>query len=209
MSEPLPDLRATDADRERTAERLRRAAGDGQLDLDELDERLQQAYGARTRRELERLVADVQAPGDAALTRPAGAAGVTVRRGAGGARWLVAIMGGAERKGRWRLAARSTSLNIMGGSDLDLSQVELADDHVELTVYAFMGGADLYVPEGLDVDVSEFAFMGANRVDIPTPRSSGDGPFLRLRLISIMGGTNVKRGPKRSKWERRALRWHG
>ena len=39
--ESLPELRASDADREHTAERLRQAAGEGRLTIEELEERLQ------------------------------------------------------------------------------------------------------------------------------------------------------------------------
>ena len=46
----------------KAAETLRRAAGLGRLTMDELDERLQDAYAARMRAELERLVADVVVP---------------------------------------------------------------------------------------------------------------------------------------------------
>ena len=57
------ELRASDADRERSVDRLRAAAGDGQLTMEELDERCSAAYAATTRGELERLTADLQAPG--------------------------------------------------------------------------------------------------------------------------------------------------
>ena len=62
FSSPTPELRASDADREATVERLRIAAGEGRLDPDELDERLSAAYGARTCSELARLTADVTPP---------------------------------------------------------------------------------------------------------------------------------------------------
>jgi hypothetical protein len=204
--EPVP-VRASDADRERVAERLRAAAGDGQLSIDELDERLNEAYAARTRAELEPLTADLQRHGAAEPLAPAGETTWTVRRGEGGSRWLIAIMGGCDRHGRWRLARRATSLNIMGGSDLDLTHVELADDDVELTVVAIMGGASIYVPKGLRVEVSEFAFMGGNDVRIheEQPPAAG-GPVLRLRLFSLMGGSDVKRGPKLTREERRELK---
>ena len=55
-------MRAADADRERTAEALRRAAGEGRLEPDELEERLDAAFAARTYAELEPLVADLPAP---------------------------------------------------------------------------------------------------------------------------------------------------
>jgi hypothetical protein len=57
-----PGLRASDADREDTAERLRTAATEGRLDPYELDERLTAAYAARWCSELERLTADVTPP---------------------------------------------------------------------------------------------------------------------------------------------------
>ena len=60
-----PALRASDAERERAADALRHAAGDGRLTMEELDERLHSAYEAQTRAELERLVADIAVPGDA------------------------------------------------------------------------------------------------------------------------------------------------
>jgi hypothetical protein len=56
---PRPDLRASDADREATVDRLHTAATEGRLDADELEERLSAAYAAKTCRELERLTADV------------------------------------------------------------------------------------------------------------------------------------------------------
>ena len=62
-----PALRASDADREATAERLRTAAMEGRLDAYELDERLTATYAARTCVELERLTEDVTPP---AASRP-------------------------------------------------------------------------------------------------------------------------------------------
>jgi hypothetical protein len=59
---PKPELRASDADREATAERLRIAAGEGRLDPFELDERLTATYAARTCSELTRLTSDVIPP---------------------------------------------------------------------------------------------------------------------------------------------------
>jgi hypothetical protein len=52
-------LRIGDADRERVADRLRQAAGEGRLSPEELEERLGAAFAARTAGELEPLVADL------------------------------------------------------------------------------------------------------------------------------------------------------
>ena len=59
---PMTELLASDADRERVAERLRAAAGDGRLTPAELEERLEVAFSARTDAELEPLVADLPVP---------------------------------------------------------------------------------------------------------------------------------------------------
>jgi uncharacterized protein DUF1707 len=192
------ELRASDAERERTADQLRHAAGEGRLTLEELDERLNAAYAARTRGELEQLVGDVAVP---VITT--GDSGLTVRRGGDeGTRHLISIMGGTDRTGWWRVGRRCLSLNIMGGADLDLNDAELAGDDVELTVFSLMGGAEVRLPEGLNVELSEFAFMGGNDVTLGDERPDPGGPVLRLRLISIMGGADVKRGRKVSRREK-------
>jgi DUF1707 SHOCT-like domain/2TM domain len=58
----MSDLLASDADRERVAERLRAGAGEGRLTPAELEERLESAFSARTDAELEPLVSDLPAP---------------------------------------------------------------------------------------------------------------------------------------------------
>ncbi|HYZ81515.1 MAG TPA: DUF1707 domain-containing protein [Solirubrobacteraceae bacterium] len=68
-------MRASDRDRDQTAERLRHAAGEGRLAPEELEQRLRAAFAARTYGELDALVGDLpspQAPTDprrATLTR--------------------------------------------------------------------------------------------------------------------------------------------
>jgi hypothetical protein len=56
------NLRAGDADRERVAERLRQSAAEGRLDVNELQERLESCYQARTFGQLSELVADLPRP---------------------------------------------------------------------------------------------------------------------------------------------------
>ena len=195
----LPEVRASDADRERTVGVLRSSGANGQLTVEELGERVEAAYAARTRGELERLVEDLGETRD----RPAD---MPVRPGDGGTRWVVSIMGGSDRRGRWRVGRTCTVVNVMGGSDLDLNDAELAADVVEMRVFSLMGGSDVWIPDGLDVEVSEFALMGGNEVRVREPRPAGGGPLLRLKVISIMGGTTVRRGRKRSRRERRLER---
>jgi hypothetical protein len=172
--------------------------GEGRLSVEELEERLRVAYSAPTVRELELLVSAVTVPG-----APAGAGGLSVREGQGGDRWVVSIMSGHERRGRWRIAERRTVLNIMGCSDIDLRDVELMDPVTQINVSTVMGGAEIRVPDGVDVEVSNVAIMGANDVKLGDQAMPAGGPVIRIHFVSIMGGVGVKRGWKPTKEERK------
>src|SRR5579859_7117317 len=98
------NMRASDADRERVANVLREAAGDGRLTMDELDERLDAVYAAKTYPELEPITHDLPASGSPAPPGPApapSAAGAPARYYGAEAtsHGAVAIMGGFTRKG--------------------------------------------------------------------------------------------------------------
>ena len=62
MSGPEHSVRASDEDRERVASELSRQAGAGRLTPEELDERVEAAYSARTEADLARLTDDLPAP---------------------------------------------------------------------------------------------------------------------------------------------------
>jgi len=203
VSDELPELRASDSDRERAVETLRYAASDGQLTVDELEERVSTAYAARTRNELDRIVADLSpAP-------PGHERTVLLKEGPGGDRWVISIMSGHERRGRWRIGPRCTVLNVMGGSDIDLNDAELSERVTQLNVYSIMGGGEVRVPHGVDVQVSNFAFMGGNEVQLGDELAPPGGPTIRVRLVSVMGGCKVSRGRKVSRRELREAERRG
>jgi hypothetical protein len=97
------DLRAGDADRERVAERLRTALDEGRINLYEYDERLRDAYAAKTYSELDALLADlpeVTRPAQSQIATRATAspssprgAGVDRRQSGVTGRWIVAMWG--------------------------------------------------------------------------------------------------------------------
>lgn len=199
-----PDVRASDADRDRVAEVLRQAAGEGRITVEELDERIDRALGARTHGELAELTADLPPTAHAAAA-PATPA-LPVRPGEGGRRWLISIMSGHDRRGHWRLGERLTSINIMGGGDIDLNDAELSAHETTIHVLAIMGGATVRVPEGPDVRVSEFALMGGNDVHLGEQPPVPGGPIVHIKLFSVMGGSDVKRGRRLTREQRRELK---
>lgn len=66
----MNELRVSDSDRDRVAERLRVAAGEGRLGADELEDRLERAFAARTEAELAPLTADLPSPAQRPPRRP-------------------------------------------------------------------------------------------------------------------------------------------
>jgi hypothetical protein len=62
MAPVTPSTRASDAEREKTSQRLREHAAAGRLTMDELSERLDRTYAARTQGELSELVVDLPSP---------------------------------------------------------------------------------------------------------------------------------------------------
>ena len=97
----LPETRVSDAEREAVAIRLREAAVEGRLTLDELAQRLERAYVARTAGELEPVAADLPAAAPAAPAR---------RRPA--RRRVVSVLSGQKLRGRFRLSGTLTVLSI-------------------------------------------------------------------------------------------------
>jgi uncharacterized protein DUF1707/cell wall-active antibiotic response 4TMS protein YvqF len=189
-----PAVRASDAEREAVVARLQAAAGDGRLALEELADRIERALGAVTRADLDVLTADL--PEQAAPAAPAVPA-------AKARRWVVAIMGGADHKGRWRIASRCTVVNVMGGADLDLTGAVVEGPETEIQVFSLMGGSDIVVPDGVHVELSGFALLGGNDLrleDAPPPPPSA--PVVRVRAYSVMGGTDVKRARPRTRHAR-------
>jgi hypothetical protein len=185
-AEPLPlALRASDTERERAAELLREAMASGRLTVDELEDRTRLVYEAKTRTDLERLLGDVLVPRDDAHPVAAGQPVdvpslecTNVLRGTDGTRRVLSILGGSRRTGRWKLAASCSVINVLGGSEIDLTDVELTQDHVELKVISVLGGSEITLPLGLNVEVSEVAILGGNGVDIAIEQPDPGGPVL-------------------------------
>jgi hypothetical protein len=183
MTSESPALRASDQEREQTVELLRRHSVDGRLTLEEFAGRMERAYDAKTRDELEELTRDL--PEVAATppeTRPAKKA----------SRWIVSVMSGTEKRGRWRLGKETNVVCVMGGAELDLRNAVLEDPDSTITVVAVMGGAEITVPEGVDVDVGGFVFMGGKEFrqgkTVPPPSA----PSVRIRAYAFLGGIEVK-----------------
>jgi hypothetical protein len=193
-----PDLRASDAEREAAVGRLNQAVGAGRLTMDEFSERIELAYAARTRGDLEPLLRDLPAEGDStAVAAPA--TGIVVDRSQGkDTHWNIAPIGGIRHRGRWRVPRHTTSIGIIGGVDVDLGEAELAAPEVTITKVSIIGGVSARVPPGMRVEVSNFAIIGGRNVNLSSSFAP-NAPVLRIRSFSIIGGVHVRESRKKKR----------
>jgi hypothetical protein len=203
MTDDLPEMRASDADRESVAEVLREAVAEGRLDMEEFQERLDSAYAARTQGELAPLVRDLpQTTAPATPAEPARAGRGWADRFGGSAtsRGGVAIMGGFVRKGPWTAPRRFTGFAFWGGGEIDLREAYFEDREVEIRCFAIMGGINVIVPDEAEVDVRGIGVMGGFDHSA-AGRGEPGAPRVVVSGFAFWGGVGVER--KRRREERR------
>ncbi|MFA1539006.1 DUF1707 SHOCT-like domain-containing protein [Actinomadura monticuli] len=192
-----PDMRAGDADRERVAQVLRDAAGDGRLTLAELDERLDAVYAAKTYGELAPLTRDLPAAGTSAPPVPL--TGADWRPVEGAPSWKVGIgvMSGFRRSGVWNVPRKFTAFAFWGGGKIDLRDARFSDQQVTIRSLAIMGGFEIIVPDDITVHVKGIGIMGGF-----DQRASGPGvpgsPTVVVKGFAFWGGVGVKRRRRRA-----------
>ena len=205
-SPAVPDpqhLRASDADRERVAETLREAAGDGRLTMDELDERLDAVYAAKTYAELVPITRDLpDNSGAASVPAPSRPSSADVRQYGGEptSHTAVAILGGFSRKGDWVVPKTFNAFMLLGGGEIDLRDARFSEREVSIHVVAILGGCEITVPEDATVNVNGVGIMGAFEHSAQGSSSSSGGPVINISGVAFMGGVDVTRKPpKKSK----------
>jgi hypothetical protein len=213
MSLPMPmeprdpkDLRVSHEDRERVAEDLRVAAGDGRLSLEELDQRLDAAFGARTYADLVPLLADLPGSGGdtlAALGRAAVAAPVPPPKDV----VRVKRSGGVLRyEGAW-LVPKRLELEAHGGAGLiDFTRAAVSVPVTEIDVRMRGGSLRIIVPPGYAVDANEVSMRGGAVRDRTLSDDPDHGRPVVHRIIltgSMSGGSIVIEPPKPPKAPRK------
>jgi hypothetical protein len=214
MTEPFPEprnvgpiaggnLRASDADREQVASVLSTAYAEGRLTREEHDERIDQLMAAKTFDDLIAITRDLVVVG---VPTPVASQQTTSRFTIDTAGQnpepdrMIAIFGGASRRGRWRVRKNIQSLTLFGGTDLDLRDAIFEAPVVEISGFWCFGGLDIKVPEGIEVrDQTAGIFGGTDIHDVGSPAPGA--PTLVIKGVSLFGGVSVH-GPKPSKRRR-------
>jgi hypothetical protein len=214
MSNELVSLREA---RERTIARLSDLFASDELDVDEFDRRLTVAHRAGSLAEIEALVADFPTvAATTAVARAAPAVQVVPAASTRARQSIVAIFGGAVRRGQWTAPRNLRIVTVCGGAQIDFREARLPTGVTTVSIFAVMGGVEIIVPPGLSVEVDGAAVMGGfDHLERSPPSPDPDRPTLRIQGFAMMGGVHVatrlpgedeRDARRRQRRERRALR---
>ena len=181
VEDPRPEVRIGDRERREVDARLQQAYADGVLTMTEYEERAAQCWAARTRSELDPLLADLPDPEPA--SEPATEVVPTTKAAAPAAP--------APVSGLRRVAGGLVSLVLVGAGLYAGSQVVTAEDG-----FSMFGGRTLTV--GATDDRVEVGFMfGGTRIVVPadaTVRTEGMVLFGGTSCRAACDGTGTARG---------------
>lgn len=210
MVERLPDrLRVSDADRHRVSDFLRAAAGDGRLTIEELQERLDRAYAAKTYRELAELTADLPnadqplIPIRRAISERRSEMALPAAQLVGGtpsgSSTTIAVFGSGSRGGRWVVPNTYQAFALYGAVELDLREAMFEGTETTIFASCLFGSIVIKVPDDIVVQTSGlpmFGSYGEREIDGPEPAPS-DAPVLTVKGVAMFGSVEVQRRPRR------------
>jgi hypothetical protein len=194
-----PELRASDADRDRIADILREALAEGRLTADEHAERVEGVLAAKTVGELEVFIRDLPA---AHRHRAAPAFAAAPSRPTLGAipadpdDNVVAVFSSAMRKGRWRAGRRIHAYAVFGSVEIDLSEALFEYQQVVIKAVSVFGNVEVRVPENVSLRGTGGGVLGNFEV-APLDSSDPDAPVVYVDGWAVLG--NVEARPKRGK----------
>ncbi|MFE6778080.1 DUF1707 domain-containing protein [Streptomyces sp. NPDC057702] len=201
---PGDAIRASDADRDRVADILREALAEGRLTPEEHAERIGGVYEARTRGELAPYVRDLptvaggpSGAGQADARRPAplGTPTLPPQRSSLTDN-LIAVFGGASRRGRWRVGRKTNAFALFGGVEIDLSEAVFEQREIVIQVTAIFGGVEIRVPENVTLRSAGTGIFGGFDV-AATEAEDPAAPVVVVTGLAVFGGVDAK--PQRGK----------
>jgi len=168
------------------------------LSVEEFERRVDRAHRAESLDEIRELLADLPS-GDLPVRREEVATNAIERAQASvpvsrvkERGFMVAALGGVERKGRWIPARQNYAVALMGGVVLDFREALLPPGETEVWVFTVMGGAEIIVPPGLTVESDGVAILGGfEHLEDVAVSPDPDAPVLHIRGLAIVGGVDV------------------
>ena len=196
MTEPLKGEVSTT--RQKTIDALMEHFANDVLTVEEFESRVSRAHSAGSTEELKKLLMDLPS-GDLPIRReePGVMAPEPTRASVPAGRvkersFVMAALGGVDRKGRWIPARQNYCVALMGGLCLDFREALLPPGETEVWVFSVMGGTEIIVPPGLTVESDGVAILGGfeHHENVPVDPDP-NAPVLRLRGLAVMAGVEV------------------
>jgi hypothetical protein len=106
----------------------------------------------------------------------------------------MAVLGPVVRRGRVRLRQWAVASSALGDLDFDLRDATVDQRRTTVTVLAAFGNVDIYVPEGISVDVGGLAVLGHRR-DWGRDAGCPGAPAIHVRVLGFAGTVDVWRVP--------------
>jgi hypothetical protein len=184
------------------------------LDVDELEQRLDAAHGARTLAELDAIVADL-APTSLAMTTSSTTSLAIDDPSRAAQKKLRVMLGSVERRGRWTVPRHLDLRCLWGSAELDFRDASIGSGITTIDVRITMANLEIIVPPWLavDVDVSSFAGNVEARHRAP-PEPDPTRPMLRivgavrfgnLEIVTRLPGETERDARKRERKARKQL----
>ena len=173
---------------------LSAAYAEGRLSREEHDERLDQAMSAKTFDELIPVTRDLvytSTPKPTAATEPRAGSQVDTGNASNEPERMVAVFGGVNRSGRWRMRKHTQAYAVFGGIDLDLRDAVFEAPVVEISGFWCFGGLDIKVPPGIEVRDETMGIFGGSDIARMAPPEPG-APVLVIKGMCLFGGVSVK-----------------
>ncbi|OBG44409.1 DUF1707 domain-containing protein [Mycolicibacterium fortuitum] len=166
-SGPNDHLRVSDAERAEVGHLLERAVAEGMITLDEFSERYDTALAARTRGELNAVLADLSM-GRPAM-QPRGAAPEELR----------GLMSSVVRRGQWTVPSVLQLNTRLCSTTLDFTSAVLPGRAVEILIDDYCSSTELIVPASATADLNGVnAIAGSATVKVRT-----SPPSQQLHLV--------------------------
>ncbi|GAA1969380.1 DUF1707 domain-containing protein [Amycolatopsis minnesotensis] len=193
------DLRVSDAEREHVVAVLQKAIGRGLIDLDEFTERTDVALAARTRGELNVVLADL--PGlvhrDATKDTVVPGTPPATANFAGERLELKAHGSNLVRRGRWSVPGNLSVYNKYGNTTLDFTEAAVASPVVNIELSTKWGSVELIIPEQAAIDVNSVTEVKWGALNDRTNTNGHAGTPRYVVSGRVHGGSLTIRHPKR------------
>jgi predicted membrane protein len=125
----------------------------------------------------------------------------------------VALLGGLHKEGQWQAGRSITHVALIGGTVLDLTGATLEAKDITISSVVAVGGVQVSVPPGTDVQLHVYSILGGIELTVPTTtaiqvtgfaifgsrKDAGAAQALqttaivRIRRFGLFGGISVNR----------------